>query len=256
MSQADHTNGYPRQLTAREREWMTWLLPAEKAGYREYAEALDRLIVVGEGRRGRGEIILGLPGTVPDLSGPLAPVFAYGVIETTFGTISVTLRDRVNDQVSAEIVSQRADEVPDEFEDARRWTYSTWTPGDPCPQCLRRLRTAKLLIGGGSAATLAICTADRRLWINDSRSGVNRLIPVTNFYNELMLHKNVRDPKIALDSQRLFADLGSFTDQDLARAFETYNTMKTKIHRTEDRGAPEKTGRGLRDRVRRILFKP
>ena len=69
------------------------------------------------------------------------------------------------------------------------------------------------------AVVLAICTVDRRLWVYDGETGMNRPVPVTNFYNELMLHLNVRDPKVALDSLRLFQDLSGFTDGDLTRAF-------------------------------------
>ena len=59
---------------------------------------------------------------------------------------------------------------------------------------------------------------------------MNRQIPVTNYYNELMLHKNIRDPKIALDSNRLFSELAEYSDADLTYAFFTYNTLRTKVH--------------------------
>jgi hypothetical protein len=52
---------------------------------------------------------------------------------------------------------------------------------------------------------------------------------VTNFYNELMLHRNVRVPAVALESKRLFLDLNDFTDVDLIRAFVTYNKLRTKV---------------------------
>ena len=45
-----------------------------------------------------------------------------------------------------------------------------------------------------------------------------------------MLHKNIRDPKIALDSKRLFSELSSYTDDDLTYAFLTYNRLRTKVH--------------------------
>jgi len=52
---------------------------------------------------------------------------------------------------------------------------------------------------------------------------------VTNFYNELMLQKNVRDPGVALNSKRLFTDLGSFADVEILRAFASYNKVRTKV---------------------------
>jgi hypothetical protein len=209
---------------------LEWILPADRPGYSAFRAQLDGFQVIGQGRRGEGEVVLGLPGTVPDLGPPLGSVFSYGAIETNFGTISVTVREPVEGQASLEIVSHRAERVPDEFEEARRWTYAGWNPGEPCPQCGSAPREVAMRTGAGDRLVLAICVGDRRLWVHTAASLVNRLIPVTNFYNEIMLHKNIRDPKIALDSRRLFADLGSFTDGDLARAFETYNALKMKVH--------------------------
>ena len=82
----------------------------------------------------------------------------------------------------------------------------------------------------GEHFVLAICREDRRLWVHESSTQVNHLIPVTNFYNELMLHKNIRDPKIALDAKKLFMDLGDYSDGDLTYAFLTYNKIKSKVY--------------------------
>jgi hypothetical protein len=221
---------YPRPLSARERAWLEWILPAGRPGYDAFRRALDGCVVIGEGRRGEGEIVLGPPGAVPDLDPPLGAVYSYGAIETNVGTISVTVREPVDGQASLEIVSHRAERVPDEFEESRRWTYALWNPGEPCPQCAGPLREVPMRSATDGRLVLAVCAADWRLWVHDAAALVNRLIPVTNFYNEIMLHKNIRDPKTALDSRRLFADLGTFSDADLSRAFQTYNALKTKVH--------------------------
>src|SRR5438094_6522753 len=131
---------YPRELTPREFEWIGWILPAERPGYSLYRESIRHMRVLGEGRRGNGEIILGAEGTEIDLDSPLPPVFAYGAIETDSGLISVTLREMVSDQISAEIVSHFSEEIPENFGEIRRWTYSAWEPGQPCPQCGSRVR--------------------------------------------------------------------------------------------------------------------
>jgi hypothetical protein len=81
----------------------------------------------------------------------------------------------------------------------------------------------------GRTLVLAVCGNDSRLWVYDERTGVNHPIPVTNYYNELMLHKNVRDPKVALDSKRLFLELTQFSDRELTHAFQTYNQLHTKV---------------------------
>lgn len=241
---ASGEHAYPRALTARERSWLEWVLPADRPGYAEYRALLPRLTVIGQGRRGEGEVILGPPGSSPDLGPPLGSVLSYGAIETNLGTISVTFREPVDGQISLEIVSHQSERVPDEFEESRRWTYATWSPGDPCPQCAARLRETPMRAGESGRFVLAVCAADRRLWVHDDATRVNRLIPVTNFYNEIMLHRNIRDPKIALDSRRFFTDLERYSDADLALAFRTYNALKTKVRvdGVVEPVAPERAG--------------
>jgi hypothetical protein len=248
-------DAYPRPLSRREREWIGWVLPADRPGYGELATEIGRMVVIGEGRRGTGELILAEAGTQVDFSAPLAPVFAYGMIETNFGPISVTVRDILDRQVSVEIVCHRREEVPEEFEESRRWTYSTWDPGQMCPQCGQGLREVPMRSTEGTPRqlVLALCTTDRRLWVFDAASRVNRVIPLTNYYNELMLHKNIRDPRRALDAKQLFAELPSYTDADLARAFATYNALRTKVHvdgtlQAEHAGKP-----GLLSRIKQLL---
>ena len=221
---------YPRSLTAREREWIEWILPADRPGYAYYRRLIESMAVIGQGRRGEGEIILGTRSTQIDIESPLPSVFAYGAIETNFGTISITLRDVQDEQISLEIVSHRADFVPEEFEEFRRWTYSTWSPGKACTQCELPVREVPMHTQAGERLVLVVCPRDKRLWVYDAAANVNRLIPVTNYYNELMLHKNIRDPKTALDSKQLFIDLASYSDEDLAYAFLTYNRIRTKVH--------------------------
>lgn len=76
---------------------------------------------------------------------------------------------------------------------------------------------------------LVLCSRDRRIWIYDSRSGVNALIPVSGFYNELMLQTGVHDPKIALDPKHLFELQDAQSDSELIRAFSSYNKLRNKV---------------------------
>jgi len=231
MEAFSHHTTYPRHLSSQEREWIAWILPTDRPGYKGYRAIVEQMSVIGEGRRGKGEIILGQEGSIVDLTVPLAPVFAYGAIETNFGTISITLREMVSDQISLESVCQRREEIPEEFEESRRWTYSSWSPGQHCPQCKEKVREVWMQTEEHRQKqyVLSVCLKDRRLWVYDAISQVNKLIPVTNYYNELMLHKNIRDPKVALDAKRLFLDMAMYSDVDLARAFVTYNTIKSKV---------------------------
>jgi hypothetical protein len=81
----------------------------------------------------------------------------------------------------------------------------------------------------GRRLVLALCVPDQRLWVYDARSGVNRPIPVTSFYNELMLQSKVQDRTVALDARRLFTDIGAFSNAALTRAFSTHNRLRTTV---------------------------
>ncbi|HLX13521.1 MAG TPA: hypothetical protein VKS81_11970 [Bacteroidota bacterium] len=246
---------YPRPLAPREREFLEWVLPSDRAGYRTHRELIATLSVIGEGRRGEGEIILGAPGDTPDFSAPLPAVLAYGMIETDHGTISVTVREMLDNQVSVEIVGHGTETVPEQFTERRRWTYSTWRPGERCPQCGQALREVTMHAPGGKSFDLAICANDRKIWFYNGETEVVHLIPVTNFHNELMLHKNIRDPKVALDPKRLFSTLGEYTDADLTYAFLTYNKLRPKVILEQGVEAETKDSPTLISRVAK-LFRP
>ena len=100
MNDAQYPSAFPKQLSVRDREWIEWILPGDRAGYKQYRDVLQAMVVLGDGRRGKGEMILGYEGNEIDVTAPLAPVFAYGAIETNFGTISITLREIMDDQIS------------------------------------------------------------------------------------------------------------------------------------------------------------
>jgi len=226
---------YPRKLTKREQAFLYWLLPDDRTGYYHYRDLLETMVVLGEGRRGKGNLVLGHPGDVLDLDAPLASVFAFGVIEGEDKNILVTIREEQEDQVEVEIVGSKSDEVPDQFAEKRRWSYSSWSPGDPGPSSGGMVREVKMRGEENFTLVLAISPAEKRLWVYDAKSQVNHLIPVTNYYNELMMLKGIRDPNLALRSTKLFSRLSEFSDEDLARAFLTYNRLKKKVEVGADR---------------------
>jgi hypothetical protein len=216
---------YPRDLRPGERSLLHFVLPQEAPGYQKYRDLVEAMKVIGEGRRGRGNIILGRPGDIPDLTSPLPPVVAYGAVEMEQDTLSITVREVVGDQMDIEIVSSQEEEVTYQVTGGKRWTYSTWQPGSVSPSA--QLPVREVVIEHG--VVLAISREEGRLWVFDAQSGMNILIPITNFYNELMLHKGIRDPKVALSSGRLFSHLDEYPDEDLRAAFLAYNKVRRKV---------------------------
>jgi len=220
---------FPRDLKALERDLLLWVLPADRPGYNEYRSLVASWRVAAAGRRGEGNYILAPGDWKIDNESPLPQIFAYGVVETAEGKIAITVRERLGSQLEFEIVNLDGEQVPSLVPEKRRWTFSTWLPQSQCPSCLGSLREVGMLTEGGRKLVLALCGRDGRIWVYDEKSGVNHPIPLTNFYNELMLNANVRDPGVALNSKRLFDDLNNYSDVMLSKAFASYNRLKTKV---------------------------
>lgn len=219
---------FPRDLKTWERDLLLWMLPEDRPGYREYRDSLQRLTIIAQGRRGAGNYILGPAGVQADNESPLPQVFAYGVVETKRGSLSVTIRERLGDQIEFEMAVLGRGDPFEPTEVTRRWTFSDWLPGAHCPACGASVREVEMKTVE-RRLVLVVCRTDERLWIYDGGTEVNHPIPVTNFYNELMFQKNIRDPKIAFSSRRLFQNLDEWSDIDLASAFSSYNVIRTKV---------------------------
>jgi hypothetical protein len=188
-------------------------------------DLIGSLEVIGEGRRGPGNIILGVPGDIPDMVSPLAGVIAYGMLETTLDVFSITVREEAGRQVDVEIVSRRGGEIPEHFEEKRRWTYSLWGPGMPSPDAGGTVREIRL----DSRTVLALASGERRIWVWEGTGETVRLVPITGFSDGVMQARDVRDPATALRSSLLFERLGEYTDEDLRRGFARYNALHPKV---------------------------
>ncbi len=169
------------------------------------------------------------------------------MVETTRDTFSITIREPLGDQVEVEIVSSHEEEIPDHFEEKRRWTYSVWSPGDPSPASGAPLREVAV----GSDHVLAIAPEDKRLWIHERPSGLNLLIPATAFYHDVMAVRRVRDPRIALQTNLLFEGGMEIPDADLRAAFLAYNVQRRRLFIRDADAASER--RGLVDRVMTVI---
>ncbi|MBI4429156.1 MAG: hypothetical protein HY562_08555 [Ignavibacteriales bacterium] len=220
---------YPRVLRRAERELLLWVLPEERPGYREYRDCVKAWKIAAQGRRGTGNYILAPEGTVVDNDSPLPQVFAFGAVITANGEMTITVRERLGDQLEFEITTPDDEQPAENAQGVRRWTFSTWLPSQPCPICSMPVREVAMKTRSGLHPVFAVCPRDQRLWVYDEATGVNHPIPVTNIYNELVMQRKVRDPLVALDSKRLFSDLASYSDEKLTKAFAVYNTVRTKI---------------------------
>jgi hypothetical protein len=246
---------FPRELNALERELLLWVLPVDRSGYREIRKFVESWKVVGRGRRGEGNYILANDAHLIDIESPLPQLLAYGSVECESGDLTISVRELSGDQLEFEISGPVGNALQYASKTGRRWCYSHWLPSQPCPSCQSAVREVEMRTVSGRFFVLVVCVHDQRLWVYDSGSGINHPIPVTGFYNELMLQKKIQDPSIAFESKRLFSDLSSFSDVALIRAFSSYNQFRRKVDTEELLAMKEEKTPGWFRRMARQFWK-
>ena len=117
----------------------------------------------------------------------------------------------------------------------------------PSPATQSPVREVKI----NETLVLAFVPSEKRLWLSDGELLVNHLIPITNYYNELMLYKHIRDPKVALKSGLLFEQLDGYSDADLRAAFIAYNALKRRVKIDTEVALEEE--KGLKSFFRRLV---
>ncbi len=244
----------PRVLSDLERTLLLWVLPEHRPGYAGYRKLVEEWVVVGNGRRGEGNVILGAPGLEPDNESPLPQLFAFGSLKLGETELTISVRERLSDQLEFEVSGPIGLDLSQGLKSYRGWTLSEWLPSQPCPACGGDLREVEMKTESGRSLNLAICAKDRRLWVYDAQSAVNHPIPVTSFYNELMLQTKVQDRRELPDSKRLFTGLDTYSDAALTGAFSSYNRLRARIVLGEPLVVPTEVGLSWFKRATRRLF--
>lgn len=224
----DGNNNYPRSLSEQEKEWLFYLLPAERPGYKIYRDKIDTMCVIGEGRFGEGNYVLGYDGDEPDLSYSSLPMFATGQIVNKECTVQVSIHELYDNKIEISINNISGEGIPGQLTELSRWTYSLWQPGNSSPFENDKLREINLL-SGERKAVLAISLKMRTIWVYDSISGVNYIIPLTNFLNELLRGNTKIDRTKGVNIEYIFENLEMFSDSDFVKAFVQYNKQYHKI---------------------------
>jgi hypothetical protein len=219
---------YPRNLTPREKDWLFYLLPEESHAYAEYRSNIASMLVIGEGRFGEGNLVLGYEGDSPDLSYSSLPVFASGQIICKDCTIQVSIHEFFDNKIEVSLSNLSDSEIPEFLLEIRRWSYSYWKPGQPSPfegDNLREVNVSK----NNNELVLALSPQSRTVWLYDSKSKVNYIIPVTNFINELLRGNPKIDKSGGINVGFIFSNLDKFDDDDFVHAFVQYNKHWHKV---------------------------
>ena len=219
-------NRFPRQLTSIENMLLFSVLPQNKIGYKTYRNKINTLVITGSGRFGGGNFVLGKEGTEPDLSFPSSPVFAIGTNVYKEATIDITIHEELDEEIEFDISARNQSSLPEALTEIKKWNYSEWNPGDKAPNdnsFVREITITK------DEYILAIAPAHKKIWLHEYKSGINFLIPLTNFYNELMRVSNIKDASIALKPTSFFENIDKFNDEQLMLAFFSYNRYLRKF---------------------------
>ncbi|OFX47274.1 MAG: hypothetical protein A2279_12370 [Stygiobacter sp. RIFOXYA12_FULL_38_9] len=217
---------FPRELTSQEKELLLTALPENKIGYKHYRDKIERMVVLGNGRFGGGNFILGPIDSELDLESKSTPIFAISKIVYDDHEIYVTIHHESEDQIEIDIQNFELTPKINEMKEIYRWTYSNWSPGQKAPYDNSAVREIHLIL---KSLVLVIASEHRKIWVYSAKDEVNYLIPVTNFYNELMLIMDERNPEVALNPNRLFIHLDEYSDEKLGQAFLLYNKYWNRI---------------------------
>ena len=224
------TDSAAASLTAHQLSILRWLLPASRPGYDTMFTKLSRLTVLGVGRWGEDDLILGRVGATIDPSLPMTPVFAHGIIEFVNSSCSIAVHDEDEGQIEIQFGTAHPDVYDPGAQEIRRFCYSYWQPGMLSPRNQAPVREIHIPGSSGVAGcTLALCAAEKKIWVHESATGVNRLIAHTGFYNELMRVVGEKRSERALAPALLFSEQGQFPDRDLALALYAYNTARQRV---------------------------
>jgi hypothetical protein len=228
-------DGQPRHsLDDGETALLRWLLPAGAPGYRAVLERILGLSILGHGRWGDGDYLLGEPGGVVDLSGPMERIFAHGVVEHGPARRTVTVHEEAGGQIEIQFSVHGDEHDATLAPETRRYSWSEWRPGQPSPRARGSVREIPLPRPvAGAVPLFVIAPGDEKLWLHDPATGVNHLIPHTGFYNELMRAARIRDAQRVFAPKLLFTEHARYGDAEFLTAFArysaAYNIFRTSV---------------------------
>jgi hypothetical protein len=211
---------FPRPVSNTESQFIDWLLPDHSPVYSQTAEKIRSLEVVGEGRWGTGDLMIGTNASI-DLTLGMTAVVAYG--ECLLGDQKLTIsihEPNIDDQIEVQFSMYP---LPDNPQVTSGWTYSYWQPGMPCPKSGSPVREVAMhYTTGAPKYTLVFSPARKALWLFHHDTSFNELLPVTGFMDELLRTHNIREIETISKPSALFEQLDNYSDDDIRRAFWEY----------------------------------
>lgn len=212
------------ELSKNEIKLLFSILPEHKSGYKNYRELISTMKVMGKGRFNDGNFYIGTGAVKPDLSIPSSPVFAVGIIKTNIGSIDVLVHEYEDDLIEVQLSKRVGDDEEVIIDDV--FSYSEWSQGDKSPGSNEAVKEFEII---EDKFILVIDKINKKIWLHNFESGVNHIIPVSNYFNELMRLKRIKDENLFTLPLLFFNKLGDFTDEDFKLAFYQYNKFMRRF---------------------------
>ncbi|MCF8243242.1 MAG: hypothetical protein K9J16_17835 [Melioribacteraceae bacterium] len=200
---------------------LEFVLPANRIGYNNVLEKINSYVIIGQGRFGGNNFILGRDGDKPDLGVSSAPMLACGYKIENDEKFYITVHEEIDDQVEIDFTR----EVKRDKDDLS-WSYSYWQPGKKAPGDNAPVREVHLI---QNKVVVVVAPTHKKVWVYDDSTQINYIVPVTNFYNEIMHVLGEKDPKLVFNSNRLFDKPGDISDEQIGQGFLLYNKYWKKI---------------------------
>lgn len=238
ISKSDDMNSnFPRDLTKIEEMVLYSILPENKNGYNDYRNKISNLKVLGNGRFGGNNFILGKEGIEIDLSISSAPVFAIGTVSFAECDSETVIHEEQDEMIEYDINLiqniTNANLTLDQFvkdEIINVDSLSFWNPGDKALYDHSFVNEFELFPG---KYVLAVAASLKKIWLHSFQTGVNHIIPLTNFYNELMRHKNIKDHTVALNPNKFFEQVEEYSVDDIRKTLINYSWYLKKFDMNE-----------------------
>jgi hypothetical protein len=213
------------QISQNEISLLNSILPEYKPGYKKYRDYISSMKYLCEGRFGNGNYYIGTGNTEPDLSIPSNPVFALGYAETEAGKIDILIHEYEDEIIEVHLTSRYIDS--EKITILRSESFSEWNPGDLSPIHKKPVNEIQLR---KNEYYLVLDESNNKIWLHNYESGVNHIIPVSNYFNELMRLKKIKDENLFRSPQLFFNRLDDFTDEDFKLAFYQYNKFMRRFN--------------------------
>lgn len=213
------------ELSQNELKLLFAILPADKPGYKKYRDMISGLKVMGKGRFNDGNFYLGSGETKPDLSIASTPVFAVGIVKTNLGNIDVLIHEYEDDLIEVQLSKRFGDDDELIIDDVL--SFSDWNPGGNSPGSNEVVKEFEII---KDRFILIIDKSNKKIWLHNFETGVNHIIPVSNYFNELMRLKRIKDENLFRSPSLFFNKLDDFSEEDFKLAFYQYNKFMRRFN--------------------------